>query len=121
MDQTNAIAKIGKNYYTIIDDLIYRQAIQKIQKVREGQPKTTTTTSRPNITHPTTTAAAKTITTISVPIEYLLIGLGLGIVVAGFLHCIIRRKRTKAISRHIRKGEAIDDDEDDLLISQMYS
>ena len=56
-------------------------------------------------------------------LEYLVAGMLLVIVVAGAFHVILKRRRRTGIKgfRGFRGGESLVEDEDDLLISQMYS
>lgn len=61
------------------------------------------------------------------PMEYLLSCLTIFVIVAGVIHTILKRHRLQRITsngglrRGFRRGESLVEDEDDLLISQMYT
>lgn len=130
MDRTRKIANTGSSR-PCSTNLIFRKEIERIRHVPghqvdiELKEKATTHAPATTTNHAPATTTAKSalpssITSLSIPIEYLLFGLGFGITFAGLLHCLIRRKRAPVRNR-FRKGDAMDEDEDDLLISQMYS
>jgi len=59
-----------------------------------------------------------------VPMEHMLAGLTVFVIIAGLVHWILkarRRRRAPPGVRGFRKGESLIEDEDDLLISQMYT
>lgn len=59
--------------------------------------------------------------------EYLLTVLIIFVILAGIIHTILKNRRLKRLTaggglrRGFRKGESLVEDEDDLLISQMYT
>uniref|UniRef100_A0A915EFS5 Uncharacterized protein n=1 Tax=Ditylenchus dipsaci TaxID=166011 RepID=A0A915EFS5_9BILA len=85
-------------------------------------------TNKPSIVSTTTTSKA-----VSKPVdnpnsklrmEYLLLVLAFFVVFAGIIHTILKKRKKRFSSsgiRGFRKGESLVEDEDDLLISQMYT
>jgi hypothetical protein len=80
--------------------------------------------SKLSTTHlPTTSlhSASKDNGSILLPLKFVFAGAAAFILVAGLAHVFVKRRNLQATVRNYRKGQSLVDDEDDLLISQMYS
>uniref|UniRef100_A0AC34GX67 Uncharacterized protein n=1 Tax=Panagrolaimus sp. ES5 TaxID=591445 RepID=A0AC34GX67_9BILA len=55
------------------------------------------------------------------PLKLVFAGAAAFILVAGLAHVFVKRRNVQTTVRNYRKGHSTVDDEDDLLISQMYS
>ena len=75
----------------------------------------------PTTPPPTTSTPSKDNGSILLPLKLVFAGAAAFILVAGLAHVFVKRRQLQASVRSYRKGDRLIDDEDDLLISQMYS
>uniref|UniRef100_A0AC35F2X1 Transmembrane protein n=1 Tax=Panagrolaimus sp. PS1159 TaxID=55785 RepID=A0AC35F2X1_9BILA len=97
----------------------YRQHPDPEPKQQQKPLSKPSTTDLPKTTlHP---SSKKDSGSILLPLKLVFAGAAAFILVAGLTHVFVKRRQLQTTVRNYRKGQSMVDDEDDLLISQMYS